>query len=135
MKKLFKKDNAISMVDVIIAVFVLAMFVGIIGSMYYNIAVKGAKIKLDAIATHYAIKYAEAIDEMSYDDINNNLTSYLNSKYTMDNSFSLSTKIEDYKIENSPVADMAKIITIKIDYSYSIVTGSYELKKLKMREL
>lgn len=135
MRKLFKKDNAISMVDVIIAVFVLAMFVGIIGSMYYNIAVKGAKIKLDAIATHYAIKYAEAIDEMSYDDINNNLTSYLNSKYTMDNSFSLSTKIEDYKIENSPVADMAKIITIKIDYSYSVVTGSYELKKLKMREL
>ncbi len=135
MKKLLKKNNAFSMADVIIAVFVLAMFVGVIGSMYYNIAVKGAKIKLDAIATHYAIKYAEAIDEISYDDVNGNLTSYLNSKYSMDNSFTLSTKVEDYKIENSPVADMAKIVTIKIDYSYSVVTGNYELRKLKMREL
>lgn len=135
MKNQLKKNNGISLVDVIIAIFILAMFVGVIGSMYYNIAEKEAKMKLDAIAAYYAIKYAETIDEISYDEVDDNLTSYLNSKYEMENFYTLSTKVENYKIQDSLEEDIAKIVTIKIDYNYSIANGSYELRKLKMKEL
>ena len=63
-----KSNKGISMVDVIIAIIIMAMFVGIVGNLYVKIATDNSKIKMNALATYYVVQIAEYIDKISYDD-------------------------------------------------------------------
>ena len=59
-----KSNKGISMVDVIIAIIIMAMFVGIVGNLYVKIATDNSKIKMNALATYYVVQIAEYIDKI-----------------------------------------------------------------------
>lgn len=132
--KVLKKENGISLQDIVIAMVILSMFVGVIGSMYYEIAFNSNLIKLNAIAVEYAIKVAEDVDILSYEDINENFDIYMNSKHKMPEGFNLTVSVKKYNEQDSSKQDIIKIVTINVEYTIFDKTNSYEIKKLKVKE-
>ena len=50
------KDNkGASLTDVIIAIIILSLFVGLIGNLFYQIGVNSYMVKYNALATYYAV--------------------------------------------------------------------------------
>lgn len=132
--RLLKKENGISLQDIVIAMVILSIFVGVIGSMYYEILFNSNMIKLNAIAVEYAIKVAEDVDILSYEDINENFDIYINSKYEMPEGFNLEASVKKYNEQDSSKIDIIKIVTINVEYTFLDKTNNYEIKKLKVKE-
>lgn len=122
------------MTDIIIAIVILSMFVGLIGSLYYNIAYSNNSIRMDATAAYYAIKIAEATDKMTYEEVEESLNGTLEEKYNLPENFNASIQVENYNENDSEKLDIIKTVTIKIDYSFMKESKIYELKKLKIKE-
>lgn len=68
-KKKIKKENGFAATDAIIAVLIIALFVGLMTTIVYNIYIYNASIKRMKIATGYITNIFEYIDKSYYDDI------------------------------------------------------------------
>ena len=135
MKKLnLKEDKGISMVDIIIAIVILSMFVGLIGSLYYNIAYSNNSVRMDATAAYYAIKIAEATDKMTYEEVEETLNETLKEKYNLPENINATIQVEKYNEGDNTKLDIIKKLTIKVDYTFMNDSKSFELEKLKIKE-
>ena len=133
--KKMKSNNAISMVDIIIAVVVLSLFVGVIGSLYYQIAFNSSLIKNNAVATYYAIKIAEDIDIMPYEEVSTTINENLKTKYEIPDNFNVTVEVKNYNEEDTTKEDILKIVTINIEYTCLKQNQKYKLEKVKVKEL
>lgn len=122
------------MTDVIVAMIVLTLFVGIISTMYYQIAYANSQIRMNAIAVHYAVKIAEATDKMKYEEVDETLNATLNETYELPENFNATIQVKKYNEDDETKQDIIKIVTIKIDYEFMDTAKSYQLKKLKIKE-
>jgi len=135
MKKLNLRENkGISMTDIIIAIVILSMFVGLIGSLYYNIAYSNNSIRMDATAVYYAIKIAEATDKMTYEEVEETLNETLEEKYNLPENINATIQVKKYNEDDNTKLDIIKKLTIKIDYTFMNDSKSFELEKLKIKE-
>lgn len=132
---ILKKDNGISLQDIVIAITIMAMFVGVIGTLFYQITLNSNLIKVNAIAVHYAVQVAEEVDKLAYDEINENFNIYVNSKYDIPDILKLTVDVQNYNEEDETKDDIIKIVNIKVDYTVLDETKSYEIKKLKIKEI
>lgn len=136
MKKLKLKSNkGVSTVDVVTAVIILSLFVGIIGNLYYQIAKNNAMIRSNTIAVYYAIKIAEDIDKMSYENVENNLNENINKNYGLPENFDAKINIENYNKDDSSKQDIIKKVNITINYTFLKEERNYKIDKLKIKEL
>lgn len=133
--KKIKSNSAISMVDIVVAIIVLSLFVGVIGSLYYQIAYNSSLIKNNAIATYYAIKIAEDIDIMTYEEVDNTINENIKVKYEIPDNFNAIVEIKNYNEEDASREDMLKIVTINIEYTCLKQNQIYKLEKIKVKEL
>lgn len=129
-----KSDKGISIIDIIIAMMILCIFVGVVGSLFYQIGLNSNLIKMNAVAVHYAVKLAEDIDVMPYEKIDNSLNASLNTDYEVPEGFNMSIEVEKYNKDDPEKADIIKIVTININYSCYDQDRSYKIQKLKIRE-
>lgn len=134
-KKNLKKNNGISMMDVILAIIILCIFVGVIGNLYYQIILNNNLIRLNAIAVYYAVKIAEDTDKMTYDEVNNDLNQNLKTKYDIPNLLNITVDVQNYNKNDSTKQDIIKILTINVEYKCFEESRFYELKKLKIKEM
>lgn len=130
-----KANNGISMVDLIIAVLILCMFVGVIGNLYYQIAFQSNMIRYNAIAVYYTVKIAEDTDRMSYEEVTNDLNNALKEDYQIPDSFNITVDIENYNEDDTSKIDIIKIVNIRTEYEVLGSTQVYEIKKLKIKEM
>lgn len=125
MKKISLKQNkGISMTDITIAVIILLMFVGVIGRLFYNIALNNIKIEENAIATYYVVKLAEDIDKMSYNQVTKqNLDALISSEeeYNLPENFNIEIEVENYKDSKAAQGINIQKDIIKICIFYSFV--------------
>lgn len=133
--KVLKKDNGVFLQDIVIAITILCMFVGLIGTLFYKIILNSNMIKVNAIAAHYAVEVAEEVDRLSYDQINENFNIYINTKYDLPEILTLTVEVEKYNKDDETKDDIIKIVNIKVDYTVLNNTSSYEIKKLKIKEI
>ena len=117
------------MVDVVIAMVILSMFVGLISSLYYNMAYGNYSIRYDAMAAAYAVKIAEDTDKLSYDEVVTGLN------YDLDEGYTATVQVEKYNQDDETKEDIIKTVTITINYNLMNTEKSYTLKKLKIKEL
>ena len=129
-----RSNKGISIADVIIAMLILSMFVGIIGSLYYKILYNSNLIRMNALAVHYSVKIAEEIDKMSYEEVEDTLNSSIKSKYSIPDDFTVQIKVKKYNETDPTKRDILKIVTIETDYQCLNEAKSYELMKLKVKE-
>lgn len=133
--KVLKKDNGISLQDIVIAITILCMFVGVVGTLFYQITLNSNLIKVNSIAVHYAVEVAEEVDKLAYDEINENFNIYINSKFDLPEILTLTVDVQNYNESDETKEDLIKIVNIKVDYTVLDETNSYEIKKLKIKEI
>lgn len=147
--KYIKSNKGISMVDLVIALSILILLSGVIGNLFYQIAYNNAALRLNAVAVEYAIKVAEYIDEISYDEVTNELNNLteskipliverLNEKYgikMLSDNFKITLNVENYNTDDSSKQDIIKKVNIKIEYMLLEEAKSYEINKLKIKEI
>lgn len=137
MRKNLKSNKAIAIMDIVIALTVLALLVGSVGTLYYEIAYNDLRIKYGAIATYYVVNILESIDEQNYDDVRSMSNEEFKRKFENDEYSSfleLSTKVENYNQDDEEKKDLIKIVTIEVKYRVLQDDMSYTVKKLKIRE-
>lgn len=135
-KQKIKSNKAMSMADIIIAIFILTLFVGVIGSLYYQILLNSNLVRMNAFAVYYSIKIAENIDKMAYEKVTNDLNTTVKSDYAIPDDYQIQIQVNPYQKEDSTQEkDIIKIVTIKITYQCLNETRDYEIKKLKVKEI
>ncbi len=130
----WKENKGISIADVVIAMLILSLFVGTIGTLYYQIASYTAEIRMNAMAVHYAVKIAESTDKMQYEEVTETLNENISAMYELPESMNANIKVEKYNQNDSSKQDIIKILTITIDYEFLGQTKNYTIRKLKIKE-
>lgn len=140
MKKISLKSNkGISMVDVIIAISILVMFAGVIGTLFCQIITESNSVRLNSVAVYYCVKVAEYVDEISYDDVDNNLLDNIENdkNFVIPNGVNIEVDVENYAGENSDKQDIMKVVNIRVEINPNGLEESenFEFKKLKIKEI
>lgn len=134
-KQGIKANNGVTLMDVVIAMIVLCLFVGIIGNLYYQIVLQNSKIRMNGLAVYYTVKVAEDIDKLPYEQVMNNLNNIVREKYEIPDVLTVTLDVEDYNASDSNKKDIIKIVTIRAEYSCFGEYEYYEVQKLKIKEI
>ena len=136
-----KSNKGVTLMDVIVALIILSLFVGVIGSLFYKIVYNSNLINYNAIAAYFAVRVAEKVDEMPYDNLTKQkLTNEINNLIEDDNldipsTYSVSVDVKKYNSNDSSKLDILKIVLIDVNYSFFDRDFNYQIKKLKVREI
>ena len=134
--KNIKSNRGVSITDVVIALIILTIFTGVIGNLIYQIAYNNAALRVNAIAVDYAVKEAEYIDKISYEDVqtSNEKITQINGEDVLD-AFTVNLDVEDYKGNDETKQDIIKKVTITVNYNILKDEKSYKIEKLKIKEM
>lgn len=133
--KKLKANNGISMADVIIALTILCLFVGVVGNLYYQIIKESEKVRYNAVAVYYVIKIAEDIDKMSYTEVTNDLNTNLKETYQIPDGITITLNVQNYNATDASKEDILKTVKISANYECLGDNMNYEIKKLKIKEM
>lgn len=134
MEKL-KSNKGISMADVIIAMLILIILSGVIGNILYQIAYDNTALRMNAIATDYAVKVAEYIDKIPYENVTNEMQITEINGETIIDKFTVSVEVENYNQDDLAKEDIIKKVTITVNYNILKETKTYKIQKLKIKEM
>lgn len=134
--KNIKSNRGVSITDVVIALIILTIFTGVIGNLIYQIAYNNAALRVNAIAADYAVKEAEYIDKIAYEDVqtSNEKITQINGENVLD-AFTIKLDVEDYKGNDETKQDIIKKVTITVNYNILKDEKSYKIEKLKIKEM
>lgn len=130
-----KENKGISMTDVVVAMLIFSVFVGLVATLYFQIMRHSNLVELNALAIYYAIKVAEDVDKLPYEEIDDNLINELVESYELEESFNIEMKVNKYNETDRTKQDILKIIAINVKYTCFGEEKEYELKKLKVKEI
>jgi len=129
-----KSNKGVTMADVIIAMFILSIFAGLIGQLYYRNAVATGQIYKNAEAVNYSIKIAEYIDKISYEEVTNQLNNTIVSTFAIKDDYDVSIVVSNYTDKNPEKEDILKTVLISISYTLYNEDYIYEIEKVKVKE-
>ena len=129
-----KNNKGASVIDAVVSILILSMFVGIIGTLFYQIGYYSNLAKYNALATHYAVMVAEDIDKMSYESVTNQLNTIIIPNYYIQDHFEVRLDVKNYNDRDNTKEDILKIVTIIVDYNFKGRTETYKIEKLKVKE-
>ncbi len=151
-KNLLKKNRGIVIADALVAVLIMAIFLGVISILTYNIYITASFTKRNSRAIDYGIKITEYIDTLSYDsviygDTTNGLINYINNidntisakKYDdttiLTTPYRVEIKIEKYnELEgNETKQDVIKTVTLTINYNLGNSEKEVTFERVKQR--
>lgn len=140
-KKFLKGNKGISIMDVGIALTLFALFAGLVGNLYYQIAFNNTRVRYDGLATYNVVRIAEYIDEKSYEDITNEKIDEFKSTLNCPEALTITTTVTNYTGENSPyiaeneeIKDLVKLVNIEAAYEIGGKDYSFNIEKLKIKE-
>jgi hypothetical protein len=133
--KKIKNNRGVTITDVVIGLMILIIFTVILTSSFYKIYSYNLSIRMNAIAVDYCIKILEDIDQMKYEDVNNDLNSNIKEKYEISDLYNVTLEIENYNKDDSEKEDIIKIVKVNIVYKLNGEEKTYSIKKLKIKEL
>ena len=119
-KRNFKKNKGLTTADVVVAISILTLFVGVIGNLYYQLAQKSYMVRFNTIAVYYSIKVAEDIDKMPYEEVSDNLNTTIKETYQLPEGINIVVEVHNYN---------------ETQYQYWNDTNEYQIKKLKVKEM
>lgn len=130
-----KANSGVTATDTVVAIIILSLFVGVIGNLFYEIAKNSNMVRYNTIAVYYAIKIAEDIDKMAYEDVTNNLNSNLTTEYQLPAGFTGKVEVENYNQNDTTKQDIIKKVKITINYTFLKEERNYQIEKLKIKEM
>ncbi len=130
-----KANRGVTTTDVVVAIIILSLFVGIIGNLFYQIAKNSNMVRYNTVAVYYAIRIAENIDKMSYEEVTDNLNSDLTTEYQLPDGFTGKVEVENYNKYDTTKQDIIKKVKITINYTFLKEERNYQIEKLKIKEM
>lgn len=129
-KTIVESEKGFTMQDLLIACFIITLFVGIITTMMSSTFKVNAKTKLTSQMTLYAVQILEDIDKISYDDVQMKTGEDYKRQFSIPEGYDVSLNILDYGKQ-----DVIKIIELKISYILNGETNDFTVKRLKIKEM
>ena len=128
-----KSEKAFTMQDLVIALVIIMLFVGIIGSTMYLAFKNNAKTNLTSQMTFYAVQIIEDIDKISYEEAITKTGDDYKSQFQIPDGYMVEVSFSNYGegIEN----DVIKIVDVKLSYTIAGDTVDYSIEKLKIKEI
>lgn len=134
--KNIKSNRGVSITDLVIALIILSVFAGVIGNLLYQLAYNNASLRMSAVAADYAVKEAEYIDKIAYENVqtSNEKITQINGEDVIDK-FTVKLDVENYNDADETKKDIIKKVTITVNYNILKEEKSYKIEKLKVKEM
>lgn len=137
----FNENKGFTGIDISIALVVMLALVSLIASLIYSFNQASQGVDRKGEATYLSIQVIEAIKQMEYDDISEDLTIDTISNSTGNNidvkeGYNVKLGVENYKdrVEDDSLEDVIKIVTVTVEYSLGNNTENVELSTVITRE-
>ena len=145
-----KNNKGITGVDITISIVILALFISLITSMFYNVTVIGKSVNRKADAVYLAVKVIEAAKQIGYNELPTGETDETSiytleelnekleeeKKITLKKGYSVNILVENYrKIKSdTTLEDILKKITVTVNYKEQDKEKSVELSTVIVNE-
>ena len=83
LKKLIKSNKGFTMQDLIIAMLIITIFVGLVSSLMYSVYYINIKTDLTSQMSTYAVQILEDIDKIAYEEVTPSLASTYKEKFSI----------------------------------------------------
>ena len=141
-----KKNRGFTTADIVVAIVVMMIFVGMIATLFYNFYLSTTAKNRNAMATNYIVDVIEEIKAMNYDEVQkdtqdsnsiNNLIQQLEATKQIPKEYIITGEIQKYNQTegNTDKKDLVKILTVRVEYMVGKKTEKIEMTTLvtKMR--
>ena len=133
-KKLWKSEKGFTIQDLIAAMIVLGLFVGIIGTLYVSIYKVQLDTKVDSIATLYAVQIMERVDKLGYEEFTNStidqVLANMRNDFSIPDSYHISFEVIPYQSD-----DLIKTVKMTINYEFAGKERTIIIQRLKVKEV
>lgn len=127
-----KSENGFTFTDLAIAIFVIMIFAGTIGTILYQITEVKLSTQLSAEATVYAIQILEDIDKKDYELVQNGMEDEYKSKFQIPNGFALKINVTDSS--KTVGGEPTKSVELRIKYQFKGRDEELVITRQKVRE-
>lgn len=128
-------EKGFTMQDLLIACFIIIVFVGIISSLMYTVYKINLKTKLMSQMTVYAVKILENIDKISYEEVQTKTAQEYKNEFSIPNGFDVQIQISNYIEDADSIDDVIKIVNLKLSYTFRNETEEFTVTRLKIKEI
>lgn len=127
-----KSESGFTFTDLVIAIFIIMIFTGTIGTILYQITEIKLSTQLSAEATVCAIQILEDIDKTDYDLITNGMENSYKTKFQIPDGFAIRVDVIDssYTIGGQPT----KRVELKIKYQFKGRPEELAITRYKVKE-
>lgn len=136
-----KKNKGFTTADIVVAIVVLMIFVGMITTLFYNFYLSTTAKNRNAMATNYIVDVIEEIKAMNYDEIQsdtqdnnsiNGLIQQLEASKQIPDQYTITGEMQKYNETpgNTDKKDLVKILTVRVEYMVGKKTEKIEMTTL-----
>lgn len=130
-----KSEKGFTMQDLLIAAFVITLFVGLIATMMYSVYNLNVRANLSSQMVTYAVQILEDIDRISYDEVNSDLAQTYISKFSIPTGFNVDIQVSNYGEDLENIEDVMKIVNLTISYTLQGEAEEFSVQRLKIKEM
>lgn len=129
-----KSESGFTMYDLIVAMFLITLFVGLIASLMYSSYKINMETNLMMQASAYSVQILEDIDKIAYEEVDSSLASKYKSDFSIPAGFNVNLEVSKYGEEQN-LQDVMKIVKLTISYEFSGNTENVTITRLKIKEI
>lgn len=130
-----KSNKGFTMQDLLIACFIITLFVGIISTMMFSAYKTNMTANLMSQMTMYAVQILEDIDKISYEDVQSKTEQEYRTQFQIPAGFGIDIQISNYGEGVENIQDLIKIVKLTIFYSFQGNTEELTINRLKIKEI
>lgn len=121
--------------DLLIACFIIILFVGIIYSLMITVYKTNVKATLTSEMTIYAVKILENIDKISYEEVQTKTSEEYINEFSIPDLYNVEIEISNYVENANNLNDVIKIVNLKLSYTFQGETEEFSVTRLKIKEI
>ena len=136
--KIMRKESGITGIDLVIAIIIMSIFIGIITTLMTNIYKQSLEIQASSYAMAYATVILEKVDEKSFEEVQEpNFIENLkdSGEITMPDDYEITLDISNPDNVTQDVASVIKKATVTVSYNVNNKEQSMSISKLKVKEI
>lgn len=135
LKKLIKSNKGFTMQDLIIAMLIITIFVGLVSSLMYSVYYINIKTDLTSQMSTYAVQILEDIDKIAYEEVTPSLASTYKEKFSIPAGFNINIEVSNYGEGMENIEDIIKIVKLSISYNLRGEEQTFSVQRLKIKEI
>lgn len=137
-KNRYKREEGVTIIDLVIAIIIMSVFVGVITTLMTGIYKQSLEVQISSNAMSYATIILEKIDEKSFEEVQNpNFVENLiaSGEVTIPKEYTIKLNVENPDNVSEEVSDVIKKATVTVNYKIRNEEKSISISKLKVKEI